>query len=176
MMLKIFYPYEYVKSVFSIDYDKLYSLGYRGIIFDIDNTLVHHGEDSTPEVEELFRQIHKTGLKTLLLSNNNAERIECFLKNINSLYISDADKPKVNNYYKAVDMLGLKKEEIVFIGDQIFTDIYGANKCGMANILVEFLRYESETKIGKRRTLEKLIIKFYRQNRSYQHRIGNIYK
>jgi len=47
-MFRLFYPYEYVESVFTIDYNKLYSLGYRGIIFDIDNTLVHHGEDSTP--------------------------------------------------------------------------------------------------------------------------------
>ena len=175
-MLKVFYPYEYVKSVFDIDYDKLFALGYRGVIFDIDNTLVHHGEDSTPEVDELFRQIHSTGLKTLLLSNNNTERIERFLMNIDSLYIPDADKPKVDNYYKAVDMLGLKLNEVVFVGDQLFTDIYGANKCGMANILVKFLQYETETKIGKKRTLEKYILKFYRLNKSCQHRIGDIHK
>lgn len=176
MMLKMFYPYEYVKSVFDIDYDKLYALGYRGVIFDIDNTLVHHGENSTPEVDELFRQIHSVGLKTLLLSNNNTERIERFLRNIDSLYISDADKPKADNYYKAVSMLGLEQNEVVFVGDQLFTDIYGANKCGIANILVKFLQYETETKIGKKRTLEKYILKFYKLNKSYRHRIGDIHR
>lgn len=175
-MLKAFYPYEYVKSVFAIDYNKLYSLGYRSIIFDIDNTLVHHGEDSTPEVDELFRQIHKVGFKTILLSNNNAERIERFLKNIDSIYIPEADKPKVDNYYKAIKMLGTKKEETVFVGDQLFTDIYGANRCGIANILVEFLRYDSEIRIGKKRTLEKYILRLYRLNKSCQHRIGDIHK
>lgn len=112
-MLKMFYPYEYVKSVFDIDYGKLYALGYRGVIFDIDSTLVHHGEDSTPEVDELFKQIHGVGLKTLLLSNNDTERIERFLKNIDSLYIPDADKPKTGNYHKAIDMLGMNLSENV---------------------------------------------------------------
>lgn len=175
-MFKMFYPYEYVESVFDIDYKKLYSLGYRGVIFDIDNTLVHHGEDSTKEIDELFQVIHNIGLKTLLLSNNNKERIERFLTNIDSLYIADADKPKVTNYYKAIEMLEMKKEEVVFVGDQVFTDIYGANRCKMANILVKFLRYESETKIGKKRTLEKWILRFYKMNRSCQHRIGDIHK
>ena len=80
-MLKKFYPYEYVESVFSIDYQKLYDKGYKGVIFDIDNTLVHHGEDSTREVDELFKIIQNIGLKTLVLSNNNEARVKKFLEN-----------------------------------------------------------------------------------------------
>ena len=56
-MLKKLYPYEYVESVFTINYKKLYKMGYRGIIFDIDNTLVPHGADSTKEIDELFKKI-----------------------------------------------------------------------------------------------------------------------
>jgi len=175
-MFKMLYPYEYVDSVFSIDYAKLYDMGYRGIIFDIDNTLVHHGDDSTEEVDELFRTIHSIGLKTLLLSNNNEERIKRFLRNIDSMYIDEAQKPNVDNYYKAIEMLDINKDEAVVIGDQIFTDIYGANKSGIDNILVKFIRAENETKIGKRRTLEKIILKFYLLNKSCQNRIGNIHK
>lgn len=161
-MLKKFFPYEHTKSVFDIDYKKLYSLGYRGILFDIDNTLVHHGEDSTPEVDNLFRYIHGLGLRTLLLSNNDTERIERFIKNIDTPYIPDAGKPKVDSYYKALDILQLKKEEVIVVGDQIFTDIYGANKSGMDSILVDFLRHEDETHFGKRRMVEKYILKLYR--------------
>lgn len=175
-MFKIFYPYEYAESVFSIDYNKLYNMGYRGVIFDIDNTLVHHGEDSTKEIDELFRVIQGIGLKTLLLSNNDDERIQRFLKNIDSLYICDAQKPEITNYLKAIEMLDISKKEAVFIGDQIFTDIYGANKSGIDNILVKYLRYEDETKIGIRRNLEKIILKFYSLNKSCQNRIGDIYK
>lgn len=74
-MLSKFYPYEYVDSVFAIDYDALYAQGYRGLIFDIDNTLVHHGDDSTPEINQLFRDIQAAGFKTLLLSNNEEKEL-----------------------------------------------------------------------------------------------------
>lgn len=175
-MLKVFYPHEYVESVFSIDYEKVYSKGYRGIIFDIDNTLVHHGEDSTKEVDLLFQSIHKIGLKTFLLSDNSDERIRDFIKNIDTSYICDADKPNTANYLKAVDRMGLKKEEVIYIGDQIFKDIYGANRCGIDNILVKYMRYDNETKIGIRRHLEKIILHFYQLNKSSQNKIGDILK
>lgn len=175
-MLNKLYPYEYVDSVFSIDFNELYKKGYRGIIFDIDNTLVHHGEDSTKEIDELFREIQKIGFKTLLLSNNGEERINRFLNNIKSLYISNAQKPKKSNYLKALKMLNLNKNEVVFIGDQIFTDILGANRSGIPNILVKFMYKENETNFGKRRQLENVILEFYRRNRKAQNRIGNIIK
>ncbi len=173
-MLRLLYPHEYVESVFEIDYEKLYRKGYRGIIFDIDNTLVPHGDDSTEEVDALFLSIQKLGFNTLLLSNNNEERIKRFLKNIDSLYICEADKPKCGNYLKAVELLGIKKEEAVFIGDQIFTDIFGANMSGIDNILVKYIRRKGETKIGKRRTLEKVILRFYEKNKSCRNRLGGV--
>ena len=175
-MFKFFYPYEYVDSVFCIDYNELYKKGYRGLIFDIDNTLVHHGDNSTKEIDELFRIIQSIGFKTLLLSNNSEERVTRFLKNIDSLYICNAEKPKVGNYLKAIEMMNISKEETVFIGDQIFTDILGANKSGIPNILVKFIRTNSETKIGKRRKLENLILKIYKKNKKFQNRLGNIIK
>lgn len=175
-MFRCFYPYEYADNVFCIDYNKLYQKGYRGIIFDIDNTLVHHGDDSTEKVDEFFKIIQNIGFKTLLLSNNNEERVKRFLKNIDSLYICDAEKPKVYNYLKAVEMMKISKEEALFIGDQVFTDILGANKSGIASILVKFIRANGETKIGKRRQLEKLILKMYKKNKKFQNRLGNIVK
>lgn len=173
-MFKKFYPYEYVDSVFSIDYDKLYNKGYKGIMFDIDNTLVPHGKDSTEKVDNLFKTIHNIGFKTVVLSNNNEERVKRFLKNIDSLYICDAQKPKVANYFKAVEMMNMKKEEVLVIGDQVFTDIYGANRSGIDNILVKFIGHDVETKIGIRRNLEKIVLKLYGLNKSCQNRIGDI--
>ena len=175
-MIKVLYPYEYLESVFSIDYNKLYNKGYRGIIFDIDNTLVHHGEDSTKEIDELFQFIQCIGFKTLLLSNNNEERIKRFLKNINSLYICDAKKPSVTNYLKAIKIMNIRREQALFIGDQIFTDICGANRSGIDNILVKYMSYNDETKIGIRRNLEKIVLKLYKLNKSCQNRIGDICK
>lgn len=175
-MFKKYYPYEYEESVFDIDYKKLFNLGYKAVIFDVDNTLVHHGDDSNKKVDDLFKKIHKIGLKTLLLSNNDEDRVRRFLKNIDSLFICDADKPDTKNYLKAVEMLEVDKKEVVYIGDQIFIDIYGANNSGIDNILVKYIGYYTETKIGIKRHLEKVILWFYKHNKKYQNRIGNITK
>jgi len=174
-MLKLLFPHEYVGSVFDIDYKKVFDMGYRGILFDIDNTLVPHGSDSTEKVDDLLRRIQSMGFKILLLSNNSEERIVRFLANIDALYIHDAQKPDLANYLKAIEMLQVRKEEALCIGDQVFTDIYGANKCGIDNILVAYIRAADETKIGIRRNLEKIVLKFYKMNASYQNRIGDIH-
>lgn len=174
-MFKLLYPYEYIDNVFSIDYGKLFSMGYRGLIFDIDNTLVHHGDNSTAEIDKLFRTIQDLGFKTLLLSNNDEERVIRFLKNINSLYICDAQKPSPVNYLKAVEMMNISREQALFIGDQLFTDILGANKSGIASILVKYIRLNDEAKIGKKRLLESKILKFYERNKKFRSRLGDIH-
>lgn len=173
-MIKEFYPYEYVESVFTIDYEKLYKKGYRGIIFDIDNTLVPHGEKSTPEIDELFKKIQKIGFTTFILSDNGVKRIESFLKNIDCLYIDNADKPKPDNYLKAVEMMKLDKDKVIYIGDQIFKDILGANKAEISNILVKYIGYYKKQRIGIKRHLEKIILKFYMKSKKYKNRLGSI--
>ncbi|MCI9063174.1 MAG: YqeG family HAD IIIA-type phosphatase [Clostridia bacterium] len=173
-MLKNYYPYEYVESVFKIDYKKLYEKGYRGIIFDIDNTLVPHGKPSTPEVDELFKNIQEIGFKTFILSDNGKKRINEFLKNIDCPYIDNAGKPKINNYIKAVESMKLDKKEVIYIGDQTFTDILGANRAGIDNILVKFIGYYDSQKIGIKRNIEKIILKFYNRSKKYKNRLGGI--
>lgn len=163
-LLKRFYPNEYVEEVFSIDYQELYQKGYRAILFDIDNTLVAHGADSTAEVDELFRRIHGIGLKTLLLSNNNEKRIERFNRNIHTAYIQEAGKPDPACYLKAAEMLGVTKEEAVVVGDQLFTDIYGANRAGIACILVKYIGYYKKEWKGYTRYLEKILLWFYKKS------------
>ena len=175
-MFHLLFPFEYVDSVFCIDYDKLFQKGYKGVIFDIDMTLVPHGADSTQEIDELFQTVHRAGLKTLLLTNNSEERVKRFIKNIDTLYLCDANKPNPEGFLKAVEMLGVNKNETVFIGDQIFIDIYGANRCGIASILVKYVTAEVETRIGIRRNLENVILALYRITKIYQHRLGDILK
>lgn len=175
-MLQDFYPFNHAKSVFTIDYAKLYDMGYRGLVFDIDNTLVHHGDDSTPQVDQLFADLHQMGFSTLLLSNNDQARVLRFLRNIDSLYVCDAEKPEVAGYIKALDMLGLPANQVLVIGDQLFKDILGANRVGLASILVDFIRQEGETKLGKTRRLEQVVLEFYRRDRSLFNRLGDIQK
>ena len=175
-LLRNYYPYEYADSVFDIDYSALASMGYKAVIFDIDNTLVHHGDDSTPEVDCLFAEIHSAGLKTLLLTNNDEERVQRFIKNIDTLYVCDADKPLQDGYKKALDMLGVKAEEAICAGDQIFTDVLGANRTGIPSVLIHYVYIPGVTKIGKKRYIEKMILWFWRRSRKYSHRLGGIIK
>lgn len=173
-MLKKYYPCGYAESVFAIDYKKLYDKGFRGIIFDIDNTLVHHGDDSTTEVDELFVKIHDAGLKTLLLTNNDDERVQRFIRNIDTDYICDAEKPDISGYIKAVERMKIDRSQAVVIGDQLFTDILGANRSGIKGILVKFIKLPEEKRIGKRRYVEKLILWFWRHS-SRSDNINDIY-
>ena len=173
-MLKNLYPYEYVESVFTIDYKKLYELGFRGIIFDLDNTLVPHGADSTNKIDNLINSIQKIGFKVYILSDNGKKRIERFLKNIDCPYIDNANKPNPDNFIKAVSDMRLKTNEVVYVGDQIFTDILGANRSKIPNILVKYIGYYNNEKIGIKRHIERIILKRYMKNKKYNNRIGNI--
>ena len=160
-MFRPLYPNDHVHSVFDIDYQKLWDDGFRGLIFDIDQTLVPHGYDSTPEIDDLFQRIHNRGFKTVMLSNNDAERVERFLVNIDAPYVCDAEKPDEEGYRKAIEVLGLPESRIACIGDQLFTDVLGANKCGLHSIIVDFIMEPGETSIGKRREFERALLRMY---------------
>lgn len=170
------FPSTSVESVFSIDYLKLKGMGYKAIIFDIDSTLVPHGDDTTNEIDQLFKYLHKLGFKTLLLSNNSEERISTFNRNIKTLFIPMANKPHRANYLKAIRMLNVNYSEVILVGDQLFTDIIGANLCGIKSILVKFLKHPEDIKIGKKRQLERLILKLFALNNKFFNHFPNIEK
>lgn len=156
-----YFPFEYVEDIYSIDYEALFKKGFRGLIFDIDNTLVPHGADGTPEVDDFFRKLHKIGYRTLLLSNNNEERIERFNRNIGTLYIAEAGKPNPACFLKAMEMLGTDKHTTLMIGDTTHTDILGANRAGIPSILVKYIGYYVKERKGIRRNLERLMLLFF---------------
>ena len=169
-MLQKFYPERYEKSTYSIDFRKLYNDGFRGLLFDIDNTLVKHGEDATPEAMELFKQLKQMGFQICLISNNKVERVERFNKDIKVNYIYDAKKPSRKNYRKAMELMGTDVSNTMFIGDQLFTDVYGASRAGMHNILVEPIDKKEEIQIVLKRYLEKIVLYFYKRNLRKQSR------
>ncbi len=157
-MFKKYYPGAYADSVFAIDYQKLYQKGFRAIIFDIDNTLVHHGADADQNVILLFQKLHRLGFQTILLSNNDKARVSRFVREINTPYICDAQKPQPQGYQQALRTLGTTEKETIVIGDQMFVDIVGANRCGIPSILVHYISVPGEKWIGFRRYLEKAIL------------------
>lgn len=164
-MLESFYPDEYLDSIYEIDFDKLYREGYRGIIFDIDNTLVPHGKPSDERVKTLFRDLKEKGMKICLMSNNQLERVKSFADSLEVPYIEDAHKPSRRSYIKAMELLGTNRSNTIFIGDQLFTDIFGAKRSGIRNILVNPIHPSEEIQIVLKRYLEKIVIYFYKRQR-----------
>ena len=162
-MFKCFYPTYNEKSVYDMDFSKYNKMGYKGFIFDIDNTLVGHDAPADERAEGLLKGLMESGYKVCLLSNNKGPRVHEFNKNINATTICDALKPKADGYVRAVSALGLEKKEILAIGDQLFTDIWGANRADIDVVLVERL-FPKETKfIYFKRILEKIVLLFYRK-------------
>ena len=163
-MLEKFFPDEYLDSTYSIDFEELYRKGFRGIIFDIDNTLVPHGAPADKRAEELFARLKKIGFSCCLLSNNQYERVSSFNQNIQVYFIENAHKPSRKNYQKAMELMGTDLENTVFIGDQLFTDVYGAKRTGIHNILVKPIHPKEEIQIVLKRKLEKIVLYFYRKD------------
>lgn len=162
-MLQTFYPGEYLESVYIIDFDRFYREGYRGLIFDIDNTLVPHDAPADARVEALFVRLKQLGFACCLLSNNNELRVQRFNEKLQVNYIHKAGKPRVANYKKAMALLGTDTSNTLFIGDQVFTDVWGANLAGIRTILVKPLNPKEELQIILKRYPERLVLHFYKK-------------
>lgn len=160
-MLQKFYPDEYLDSTYVIDFEKLYRKGYRGIIFDIDNTLVPHGAPADARAKMLFARLKKLGFSCCLLSNNQKPRVEMFNKEIGVFYIEDAHKPSTKGYEAAMRKMGTEKSTTIFVGDQLFTDVFGARRTGIYSILVKPIHPKEEIQIVLKRYLEKIVLHFY---------------
>ncbi|MDD4112177.1 MAG: YqeG family HAD IIIA-type phosphatase [Herbinix sp.] len=163
-MLKAFYPKRIADSPYVIDFDNLYKEGYRGIIFDIDNTLVEHGADASPRAIELIAHLQKIGFKVCLISNNNEERVIRFNKDINVKYIHNANKPAKKSFIRATKLMDTSIKNTVFIGDQLFTDIFGTNRIGMMSYFVKPIGPKEEIQIVFKRKLERIVLKHYRRD------------
>ena len=102
-MFTMFYPDEIQDSTYDIDFRKLHEQGIRGVLFDIDNTLVEHGADANEKARKLFEELKEIGLSSCLISNNQEERVLRFNKDIGTKYIYNAHKPSGKNYRKAME-------------------------------------------------------------------------
>ena len=164
-MFEMFFPDEYVASTYVIPFEKLYEEGYRGVIFDIDNTLVPHGAPADKRAKKLFAKLKELGFEACLLSNNKEPRVKMFNDDVQVNYIFDAHKPSVKNYQKAMELMGTDLSNTIFVGDQLFTDVWGAKRTGIRNILVKPIHPKEEIQIVFKRKLEKIVLYFYKKQK-----------
>ena len=164
-MFEMFFPDEYVASTYVIPFEKLYEEGYRGVIFDIDNTLVPHGAPADKRAKKLFAKLKEIGFEACLLSNNKEPRVKMFNDDVQVNYIFDAHKPSIKNYQKAMELMGTDLSNTIFVGDQLFTDVWGAKRTGIRNILVKPIHPKEEIQIVFKRKLEKIVLYFYKKQK-----------
>ena len=147
-MFRRLYPSEDTQSIYDIDFRSFHERGYNTVLFDIDNTLVEHGAPATERVIDFFKDLHGMGYET---------------KQVKSRYIYKAGKPSPDGYLKAIQLCGSAKEKTLFVGDQLFTDVWGANKAGVYSILVKPIHPKEEIQIVLKRRLEWIVLIFYRR-------------
>lgn len=160
-LLEAFYPNEIQDSTYVIDFESWKQKGYKGIIFDIDNTLVPHDADADERCIALFQKLKELGFSTMLLSNNKEPRVKRFNRQIGTKYIFKAGKPGIKNYCKAMEEMGTDTRTTLFVGDQLFTDVWGAKRAGIYSILVKPVNPKEEIQIVLKRYLEKIVLFFY---------------
>lgn len=160
-MFQVFYPTIYAESAYIVDFQQYYKKGYRALILDVDNTLVEHGAPANDQAVAFFAELRDIGYQTCIISNNQEPRVKPFAEAVGSPYIFDAGKPKRDGYRRAMEVCGTDPQNSLFMGDQLFTDIWGANRAGIRSILVKPIRQDPLLQIRLKRLGEKIILPFY---------------
>lgn len=136
-MYRKFLPSEFVKSVFDISPERLLEKGIRGIITDLDNTLVEWDRpDATPKLVNWLKSMKDAGIQVTIVSNNSELRVKSFADPLGIPFIYKARKPMGKAFIKALNTMDVKREEVVVIGDQLLTDVVGGNRIKLHTILV----------------------------------------
>jgi uncharacterized protein len=169
VVLKQFLPNEYVKSIFHITPEDLKDRGIKGIITDLDNTLVEWDRpEATPELIKWFDAMKEAGIAVTIVSNNNEKRVKAFAEPLHIPFIFQARKPMRQAFRKALAIMKLKKEEVVVIGDQLLTDVLGGNLSGFYTILVVPVSKTDGTWTKVNRKIERQIMNFFRKRGKIQ--------
>ncbi len=171
-MRHLLFPSDTSDSTFEIPFEELYEKGYRGVIFDIDNTLVPHGAPADERAVLFFKRLHQIGYDTVLLSINKERRVSTFADVVESKYIYKANKTMKKGYMRAMERMNTEPSNTLFVGDQIFTDVWGANRVGIRTYLVNQIDKKEEIQIVLKRKIEAVVLVFYKLHLHKQKRAG----
>ena len=164
-----FIPDIYAKNIFNIDYKKLKKDGIKCVLFDLDNTIAPLSEtEPSKDVKELFAYIDDLNMKIIILSNSRKKRVAPYKEKLNVDSACMSMKPLKRKFRKVLGMFNYDFSEVALIGDQVLTDVYGANRCGITSVLVDPLTDEDGffTKINRR--FEKIILNKLKKKGIYE--------
>lgn len=144
---KKFIPHEFHQTFYDIDFEALYQKGYRLILTDLDNTLISYDEFlPNKKNTEVFQRLNEIGFEVILVSNNVPKRIDTYTEGTELVGFGNARKPLLIGMKKAFNSAKttVRKDQVLFIGDQLMTDIYGAHRFGVYSILVNPIKRKTE--------------------------------
>ena len=156
-------PNLYLDSILQITPKLLEEIGVCAIILDVDNTIREYGKKEVEYgVLKWVNSIKEAGISIVILSNNLNKSVEPVAKILNLPYYGLGFKPFPFGFNKVISKLNISKKEIVVVGDQIFTDIFGGNLKGLKTILIKPIGKEKGLFWKIRRNIENIILKKFK--------------
>ncbi|MBQ5318017.1 MAG: YqeG family HAD IIIA-type phosphatase [Oscillospiraceae bacterium] len=157
--MAIFKPTYALKSVLEITPEALKQRDIKALVLDLDNTLTTHDNPAPAEgVLDWIADMQRAGIKLLIVSNNTAERVTPFAEMLGLHFVPNGAKPLPKGFKRAIAELGISKKQVCAVGDQIFTDILGANMAGIRSIFVYPIEFEHSTFFTVKRAIEKPLL------------------
>ena len=154
----IFLPKLFLDSVYDITVKLLADNNIKGLILDLDNTLVaQYIERPDQKLIDWINSLKKNAIKLCIVSNGSGKRVRKFNESLGLDVVAKAKKPCKKGFKKALDMMNLRQDEVAVVGDQLFTDIWGGNRLGMFTILVRIIDKREEFFVRLKRYPEKLV-------------------
>ncbi len=171
-----FYPKIYLENILEIKYEILEKNNIKGIILDMDNTLIDFNVNIVNGAKQWVKELKEKGIKLIIVSNSNkTEKLEKTSKELEIDYIKFGMKPFKIGLMKAQKILQIEPENIAVVGDQLFTDVLGANRCKMFSILVKPLDEKDIILTIIKRPLENYILQKYMKKTRNEEK-NNVYK
>ena len=168
------YPNNYVENVEKIDKEFMQKNKLEALVLDVDNTLIDMTKIVSDEIKQWAKSLTDEGFKLYILSNSyNKSKVEKVAKEINAPFEFFAKKPFKKGFLKVIEKIGIEKNKIGMVGDQIFTDILGGNSVGMYTILVEPKNKKEYFYTYWRRPIDNLIKKRYIKKSQNKYNIEN---
>lgn len=160
-------PDVWLENVYEIDGAYWKAQGIKGFLFDIDNTLEPYATKEPGEkLLAWLRALEAEGFQTGILSNAKAGRASLFAEKAGLRFVSHANKPSKRGFREMATQMGVKPEEMVMVGDQLYTDIWGGNRFGCTTILVTPIAPGKEPWfVLLKRVLEKPFLHFYKKRK-----------
>ena len=156
-MFDLLIPDIYDQSIYTINYKKLKKNGIKCLLFDLDNTIAPYKVNVPDQkVKELFARLEED-FKVIIVSNSGKNRLRPFKEKLNVDFSSR--KPFKKKYKKILTLYKFKIDEVACIGDQLFTDILGANRMGFTSILVNRVAKNEILPTRINRFFEKIVLK-----------------